>query len=439
MIAAAGGPTAAADAARGPRLAGALVLAIVASALATFGVRAADPSLPDPLLTRQWALTNIGAASAWCASTGAGVTVAVVDSGADFTHPDLRGKLVAGAQFLGDIPPNGPPSAGPGDAAAVTDTDGHGTMIAGIIAADTGNGTGIAGIAPDATILVVKVIGDQGTTTDADIANAIRWAVDHGALVVNVSLGPTDNLDTVDSDVPPAVEYAGSKDVNVTIAAGNAAFPRFNTYGPGDGALVVGALARDDRLASYSNSGGGIDVYAPGGDRPDGVTSTSLHGGYGSADGTSFAAPMAAGALALLRAKGESAASARARILATAVTRNRLPELDAAAALGASGQSCAMPRTAVSVAATAVPTVRPDAGAAPAPAARTGPAALPAAPSGGGHALLVAGLTGAAVAGGAGWVGFLAWHRERRRRRVLAMMKRAATIGRSTGDGDRRG
>src|SRR5579864_5041901 len=139
----------------------------------------------------QWALAgataSINAPQAWCVSTGAGIVVADVDTGADFGHPDLAGKLIGGARFTsGNGNAAQPDGTGP---AAVQDDYGHGTMTTGIIVADTNSGTGVAAVAPDARALVVKVLDSTGRGNDNDVAAGIEWASEHGAKVINLSLG----------------------------------------------------------------------------------------------------------------------------------------------------------------------------------------------------------------------------------------------------------
>lgn len=381
-----------------------LVTALAGTLVAVQPAQAATSFPNDPFFAAggQWALTgaaaSINAPPAWCLTTGGGITVAVVDTGADLGHPDLAGKLAAGAQYLGGTAAYpGAPTAGPGNAAAVTDDVGHGTMVSGIIAADTGNGQGVAAVAPDARILVVKVLQNDGqgngTGYDSDVANGIRWATDHGAGVINVSIGPTVALSEGvaapgTSNIPNALHYAASHDVAVAISAGNGSLPLSSYPTVASDALVVGAVGPDGSSASYSNSGAAI--YAPGGTATtsgdqstqlhQNIVSTALGGGYATGAGTSFASPMVAGTLALLRARGYSGASARQRITDTAVSRSGLPQLDAAAAVGATGTCGAAP----AVATTPPPVAaQPARGAAPSrrPAASAAPTSAPGRPA----------------------------------------------------------
>jgi subtilisin family serine protease len=341
----------------------------------------------------QWALTgapaSINAPAAWCMSTGAGVLVADVDSGADFSHPDLAGKLVAGASFLSADGSGRLTGSGP---AAVSDDNGHGTLTTGLIVARTNNRGGIAAVAPDARALVVKVVDASGRGSGSDVAAGMRWAVDHGAQVLNVSIVPTqvDLSDGVSgaSPIADAVDYAGQHGAAVAFAAGNdsSGFNSYQLLENKPNALVVGALARDGSVPSYSN--GGASIYAPGGDGYNGpdpfaliahnVVSTFAGGGYGTAAGTSVATPMVAGVLALLMAHGFAADGAKAQILATA-RPGQAPALDAAAALGTSpSRTCGVAAAAAPVRPTSLRTAPPEITARPRPSVQSTPTPAPA-------------------------------------------------------------
>lgn len=325
-----------------------LAMAAVGLALVPGAADAATSTPNDPYFTQgtQWALTgqpaSIDAPPAWCVSTGTGVLVADVDTGADFGHPDLAGKLVAGHRFT-----NGDGSDAGSGTAAVSDDNGHGTLTSGLITADTDNGRGIAAVAPDSRVLVVKVLVDdpmtgQASGTDADVAAGIEYAVAAGARVINLSIGTEVPLTGATTAIPAAIQDAWNHDVLVSVAAGNSSLPA-SSYGDiTPYALVVGALGPNALPAYYSNSLFGVNLYAPGGDDPtgngsvqDNIVSTAFNGGYAQEQGTSFAAPLGAGVAALLMAHGLDAHAAYSRILATATNRNGLPDLNAAAALGA--------------------------------------------------------------------------------------------------------
>jgi serine protease len=325
---------------------GVVLLAATASA-------AAPTSHPDDYYFaagRQWALSgavaSINAPAAWCVSTGAGVLIADIDSGADFSHEDLAGQLVAGAAFLNAPGDASGQMTGTG-AAAVADDNGHGTLTTGLLVARTNNRRGIAAVAPDAKALIVKVIGASGRGNATDVAAGMRWAVDHGAKVINASIAATQfdfsNGMSGVSPIADAVDYAAAHGVAVAFAAGNdsAGFNSYQLLEEKPNALVAGALARDGSVPSYSN--GGASIYAPGGDAYAGsdpvgrtthnVVSTYTGNEYATAAGTSVATPMVAGVLALLMARGYSAEAAKQRVLGTSGT-GAVPVLNAAAALG---------------------------------------------------------------------------------------------------------
>lgn len=298
---------------------------VMATALMASPAQAAAPN--DPLYAQQWGPQQVRAEQAWDTSTGHGAVIAIVDSGVDLRHPDLKRKLVKGATFI-DCDPScgngdwkGPD--GEGDA-----SDEHGTHVAGIAAAATDNGVGIAGVARDAKIMPVKVL-EEGSGSFIDIANGIRWAADNGADVINLSLGAVQGLQIlvvggVITDVQDAIYYANSRGVVVIAAAGNDAVPLCNTPAFDFGAMCV--VATDKREARAAYSSGGIDpelrtVSAPGGSLlpvcGEDVLSTVPTGTGGSATcgysdaydeyaGTSMAAPHVAGVAALLAAQGRS-------------------------------------------------------------------------------------------------------------------------------------
>jgi hypothetical protein len=312
----------------------------------------------------QWALTgataSIDAPAAWCVATGAGETVAMVDTGVDFSNPDLQGKLKVGAAFTGGTATSENNPTGT-DQASVNDSDphnGHGTVTTGVIVADTNNGRGIAAVAPDATALVMNVRGSDGKIYESDVALAMEWAADHGANVINVSLGLeqlTAGVNAPDLTIPQAASYAAQRNVAVVLSAGNNGSGQ-PVYLNHSGALDVGALSPDGTMASYSNHGTDVDLFAPGGSTLDTtqmtlknsivstfVTSSGYQ--YAVSGGTSLSAPMVSGTIALLmQAKHDSAAQAMSDVTSSAATRNGLKELDTAAALGNS-TPCGSPST----------------------------------------------------------------------------------------------
>jgi type VII secretion-associated serine protease mycosin len=213
-----------------------------------------DPN--DPLFKDEWALEHVGAICAWQQTIGSpDVTVAVVDSGVDMGHPDLVGRLRDdGRDFVdGDDDPS--------------DENGHGTNVAGIVAATLDNNEGGAGLAPGVMILPVRVMNAKGFGSDRSIARGVRYAADQGAQVINLSLGATLTIgaDTESAQVSAAIRYAQEKGALVIVAAGNDFVPLPNAIvGDNPDALIVAATDERDRKADFSNSGEWIGVAAPG-------------------------------------------------------------------------------------------------------------------------------------------------------------------------------
>jgi len=227
----------------------------------------------------QWALTTIQAPQAWDLTTGCStISIAVLDTGVDTSHPDLSGKVVGNINYS---------SSG-----TVSDVYGHGTHVAGIAAAATNNGQGVAGLGYDSTILNVKVMGDDGVGTYSAVAYGIVWAADHGARVINMSLGGTSSSSTLQD----AVNYAWGKGVVLVAAAGNNgnSVPFYPAYF--QNVIAVASTGPTDTLSPYSNYGDWVDVAAPGGS----IWSTKPNNSYGSLSGTSMASPHVAGLGALV-------------------------------------------------------------------------------------------------------------------------------------------
>ena len=240
----------------------------------------------DPGLAVQLPNLNaVVAPTAWdVADTGANVVVAVLDTGVDLDHPDLTANLVAGRDVVNnDSTPQ--------------DDNGHGTEAAGIIGAATNNGIGIAGVAWNAQIMPVKVLDAGGHGNDAQIASGIVWATDHGATVINMSLGGPGVSSTIDD----AVAYALDHEVVLVAAAGNDSSQVISYPAAAPGVLGVTATNAAAQFAWFSNYGPFYFLAAPGID----VLTTALADGpgaaYAYATGTSFSSPMVAGVAALLR------------------------------------------------------------------------------------------------------------------------------------------
>jgi thermitase len=252
----------------------------------------------DPKFRNQWGLRKPGFQDAWDVTRGSGVDVAVVDTGAAVGHVDLRQKVAQARDIVNDD-------------GTVRDLSGHGTHVAGIIAADTGNHKGIAGGCPNCKLLVAKVFDGKNTGTVARFAEGIRWSADHGAEVINLSF--THPLrSTVEKN---AIDYARHRGAVVVAAAGNED-TNDTTYPAAylDSVIAVAATTRDDRRASFSNYGNWVDVAAPGVK----VLST-IPRGYASWSGTSMAAPHVSALAGLLASQGRGRESIETRITDTAV------------------------------------------------------------------------------------------------------------------------
>ena len=278
------------------------------------GVRFAEPNfiynqaqaLNDPLLEQQSYLADIEASPAWAVSAGMGVNIAVLDTGVDVGHPDLSAAIAKNnseAYNGRDDDGNGAVDdvAGwnviqrSGDGA---DDGGHGTEVAGAAAARAGNGFGIAGVAFQAGIIPVKVLGGDGSGVATDVADGIRYAVARGARVINLSLIGPDRAEVIDE----AVAQAERNNAIVVVAGGNQSSnldtnPLYPASYTRQNVIAVGA-ADEGGLASFSNRGGAVDLAAPG----VAITTTTRGGSFGQTDGTSIASPLVAGALAVISA-----------------------------------------------------------------------------------------------------------------------------------------
>jgi len=303
-----------------PTLRRAKTLAALGSACLLLSVVTAPPatSAGDELADQQWGLTRINAPTAWSTARGAGVRIGIVDSGIDLGHPDLKGKIVASAAC---VDTNGSESQC-AEGSPAEDIDGHGSHVAGIAAAVTGNGTGVAGTAPDAQLVVARVFkkdsnGDV-TARLQDLQAGIRYVIAKGAKVVNLSIGVDDiKLPVVGSGQSPlfdVVQEAWNRGGLPVIASGNSNQELFGgsaNYGQLN-AIVVAATGKDDRLASYSSSTGNAKwaMAAPGGnpasssDNANMILSTYSGSRYAYLAGTSMATPFVSGVAALLFGQG---------------------------------------------------------------------------------------------------------------------------------------
>ena len=317
----------------------ALTATVSAIALVAVGSATSTATTNDSLRSKQWGLGQIHAEAAWRTSTGNGAVVAVVDTGVDLKHPDLAGQLVQGATFTGCQ--KGPRPCGNGNFRGPdgkNNGDEHGTHVAGIVAAATDNGIGVAGVAPDAAVMPVKVL-EAGSGSYQDIAAGVRWAANHNADVINLSLGglpgtqalPITGLETQLSD---AIAYARSRGVLTVAAAGNSSTPLCSDPAFTADVICVAATDRNEAKAWYSELPVKTDlkaVAAPGGaglvSCDDDIWSTVPTGtgsaacgksAYDAYAGTSMATPHLPRVAALLYAQGRNVKRVEAALLATA-------------------------------------------------------------------------------------------------------------------------
>ena len=303
------------------------------------GARAVARAEPDALQVEQWAFAPtsvLDVPGAWELTQGAGVTVAVLDTGTKLDHPDLAPNVWTN---FGEVPGNGLDDDHNGfvddvhgvdltTAAAqqrLDDDSGHGTHVAGIVAA-TANGTGVVGVAPRARIMTVKVMDAHEVGTTGGVADGIRYAAANGARIINLSL----EADADDPRLGDAIAAAGAAGALVVAAAGNHgrdidARPSYPAAIPAPNLLAVAATTPQDGrdIASFSNYGAlTVQLAAPG----DQILSTAPVGGYQHLSGTSMAAPMVSGVAALVASANRrlDAVQLRALLLQNA-TRSQLP------------------------------------------------------------------------------------------------------------------
>jgi serine protease len=304
----------------------------------------------DPYYRFQWHLDQIGMPEAWTIHRGDGAVVAVIDTGVAYRDggrfaraPDLaRTRFVEGFDFVAnDAEPD--------------DEHGHGTHVAGTIAQSTHNAVGVAGVAPGAAIMPLRVLDANGSGGWGAISASIRWAADHGANVINMSLGGGMRSRTVER----AIQHAHERGVVIVAAAGNASRSTVEYPARHDHVIAVGAVRFDKTLSFYSSYGRGLDIVAPGGDlrvdqngdgMPDGVLQNAIVRGdlrrfdYVAYQGTSMATPHVAGVAALVYASGVTDPDAVERVLTTTATDLRDRQrygaglVQANAALRASGR-----------------------------------------------------------------------------------------------------
>jgi len=287
------------------------LLAAVSASVALLAPAVAQAAPPlDPNFAQQWALareSTLGALTAWQQSTGSGSVVAVLDTGADMTHPDLEGALWTNP---GEIPGNGIDDDHDGYVDDVhgadivnndgdpTDDEGHGSHVAGIIAARAGNGIGGAGLAPGAQLMIVKVLDSHRSGTAAGLATGIRYALAHGATIINTSV----NGDGTSKPLQDALRQADAAGALVVASAGNDGRdidqdPSYPASYSDPSIVSVASEGETGVLSSFSNYGAqSVDIAAPG----ENILSTAYDGDYELRSGTSMAAPFVSATLALM-------------------------------------------------------------------------------------------------------------------------------------------
>jgi type VII secretion-associated serine protease mycosin len=267
-------------------------VAVLAAVLVAAQVVAAPQAWAETMRDREWYLQTLDVAAAQKVAAGDGVVVAVLDTGVG-AHPDIDGQILDGTSYIGE----------PGS--FLTDNDGHGSSMAGVIAAKGGNADHLLGIAPKAKILPVRIASSHSQMGPTNIPEGIRWAVDHGAKVINISTGGT----VIDRTAEDAVRYALDHDVVIVAGSGNISqFPAGSgVIAPArfPGVVAVSAIDRDGKAWDGAIRGPEVVLSAPGVDIP--MISASggnrVVGYYPTANGTSIATAVVSGAAALIRAK----------------------------------------------------------------------------------------------------------------------------------------
>ncbi len=232
----------------------------------------------DPFLGSEWHLNKIGAMAAWDIASGVGVTVAILDTGVDGTHPDLSSRMVPGWNVYDNN-------------SNTADVYGHGTKVAGTAAAAFNNSIGVAGVAGNAKIMPIRISATNGGASLSAMAQGLTWAADNGARVANISYVCADS-----PTVLSAASYFKSKGGLVTSAAGN--YSVQESFAATSEMIPVSSVDSSDIKASSSSYGPYVSMSAPG----VGIYTTTRGGGYASVSGTSFASPVTAGTVALMMA-----------------------------------------------------------------------------------------------------------------------------------------
>ncbi|WP_251551167.1 S8 family peptidase [Neobacillus muris] len=231
----------------------------------------------------------IQAPKVWEQSKGKGMTIAILDTGCALAHPDLKERIIGGRNFTNDDK---------GNREIYRDYNGHGTHVAGTIAA-TSNQTGVVGVAPEANLLIVKVLDRNGSGQYEWIINGIYYAIEQKVDIISMSLGGPEDV----SELHEAIQKAVENNILVVCAAGNEGDGRdttneFSYPGSYNEVISVGAISLNRGIAEFSNSNNEVDLVAPG----ENILSTYLNGKYARLSGTSMATPHVSGALALIKA-----------------------------------------------------------------------------------------------------------------------------------------
>lgn len=249
----------------------------------------------DPMINDQYSLKKVDAFSAWNINQGNSDTViAIIDTGVDLDHPDLKEKMLEGYNV---IAPGTPPK----------DDVRHGTHVAGIAAAIGNNAIGVSGLAPKCKILPVKVLGN-GTGSMETVSEGLIWAADHGADVVNMSLGTY----TENKTLGESVKYALGKNVVCVATMGNDNVERRRYPAGFAGMIAIGSTDENDKKSSFSNYGNWITVSAPGTNILSTLPTYMSPNGYGKMSGTSMAAPLVTGLVGLMRSQRKGLSPAEA-------------------------------------------------------------------------------------------------------------------------------
>lgn len=236
-------------------------------------------SIQDAKQRAGWGITAFELPKHWEYTQGEGVTIAVLDTGCDLDHPDLKENLLEGINFIkSGTPPE--------------DGNGHGTHVTGTLVAGN-NDIGVVGVCPKAKVVPVKVLDDKGNGNLISVAKGIRWAADRGVDIITMSLGAPIKV----QQVRKAIQYAASKGVPTFVAAGNAGNTKEVFY-PANypETIAIGAIDAEFRRADFSNTGENLDFMAPGVD----IFSTVPDDWYATLSGTSMACPFAVGVAALV-------------------------------------------------------------------------------------------------------------------------------------------